>query len=102
MQLEHVMIYLFLSSLLVIFFLFTLYNVPVILAGTRNLLKSRERGRKKPSDAKDADGEGVVFEEAVVSEGEGLPLVSILLPFKSNRVLCGRDPRGVAAAALYY
>jgi len=26
----------------------------------------------------------------------------ILLPFKNNRVLCGRDPRGVALGALYY
>ena len=65
-----------------IFFLFTLYNVPVILAGTRNLLESRERGKKKPSETAES--------KDVEKADDGLPFVSILVPAKNEEKVIGR------------
>ena len=70
------LIYTFLSSLLVIFFFFTLYNVPIVLSGARKALRSR---RKKSIQSGDA----------VVPEGE-LPFVSILVPVKNEEKVVGR------------
>jgi cellulose synthase/poly-beta-1,6-N-acetylglucosamine synthase-like glycosyltransferase len=68
------LIFLFLTSLLVIFFLFTLYNIPIVLTGVRSLLRSR----RKP-------------EAGVVSKGVGeLPFVSVLVPVKNEEKVVAR------------
>ena len=68
-----------LSSLLVIFFLFTLYNVPIVLAGAHSLLRSRKRRRavSKGSGSVDCDG-------------GRLPFVSVLVPVKNEEKVVGR------------
>jgi cellulose synthase/poly-beta-1,6-N-acetylglucosamine synthase-like glycosyltransferase len=68
------LIFLFLTSLLVVFFLFTLYNIPIVLTGVRSLLRSR---RKPEAD--------------VVSKGVGeLPFVSVLVPVKNEEKVVAR------------
>ena len=73
------MIPVFLSSLLVIFFLFTLYNVPIVLAGARSLLQSRNRHKASSKSSGSVD-----------CDGGGLPFVSVLVPVKNEEKVVGR------------
>lgn len=57
-----------------IFFLFTLYNIPIVLTGVRSLLRSRRKS-----------------EVGVVSKGAGeLPFVSVLVPVKNEEKVVAR------------
>ncbi len=68
------MIFLFLTSLLVIFFLFTLYNIPIVLTGVRSLLLSR---RKPKTDS-------------APKPASELPFVSVLVPVKNEEKVLAR------------
>jgi cellulose synthase/poly-beta-1,6-N-acetylglucosamine synthase-like glycosyltransferase len=63
------------AGLLVMFFVFTVYNVPVVVAGFWRLLRSRRRR--------------VGGVEGVGSE-DGLPFVSIIVPVKDEERVVGR------------
>jgi len=67
------LIYLFFAVLLLVFDVWTLYNIPVILAGIRYLLRA---GKKK--------GESLLFFD------DNLPSVSIIVPVKNEEKVVGR------------
>lgn len=68
-----IVLYWFLSFLLLVFNVWTLYNIPIIVSGARNLLKSRKTKAKKLSLVK----------------GE-LPFVSVIVPVKNEEKVIGR------------
>ena len=61
------------TSLLVVFFMFALYNLPIVITGARGLLKAR---RKKMRLREDSVGE--------------LPMVSIIIPLKNEERVVSR------------
>ena len=61
------------TSLLVVFFMFALYNLPIVITGARGLLKAR---RKKMRLREDSVGE--------------LPMVSIIVPLKNEERVASR------------
>jgi cellulose synthase/poly-beta-1,6-N-acetylglucosamine synthase-like glycosyltransferase len=66
-------LYWFLSFLLIVFDIWALYNVPIIVSGVKNLLRSR-RTKAKPSSP---------------PKGE-LPFVSVVIPVKNEEKVIGR------------
>lgn len=68
-----IIVYWVFSFLLVLFNIWTLYNVPIVVSGVRSLLKSR--GKKT---------------EASALPEERLPLVSIIVPVKNEEKVVGR------------
>lgn len=66
-------LYWFLSLMLLIFNLWTLYNVPIIISGVKNLLKNR-KSKAKP----------------LLPPIEKLPYISIVLPVKDEEKVVGR------------
>lgn len=69
------LIYMLLSSLLVVFFVFAMYNVPIVLTGVRNLLKPRKEGKRV---------------EVSGGSGRELPFVSILVPVRNEDKVVSR------------
>jgi cellulose synthase/poly-beta-1,6-N-acetylglucosamine synthase-like glycosyltransferase len=65
--------YWFFSLLLLVFNLWTLYNVPIIVFGIRSLIRSRR-----------------IKGESVKPTEEGLPYVSIIIPAKNEEKVIGR------------
>ena len=82
------LIYLFLSSLLVIFFLYTVYNVPIMLSGARNLLRSRKKSKKRGGVSSVAEGE--------------LPFVSVLVYFLTFSFFLGSRSFRTASIVLFF
>lgn len=68
-----IVLYWFLSFLLLVFNLWTLYNIPIIVSGVRSLVKSRKMRGKQLSPAR-----------------EELPYVSIIVPVKNEEKVVGR------------
>jgi cellulose synthase/poly-beta-1,6-N-acetylglucosamine synthase-like glycosyltransferase len=67
------LLYLIFTFILSIIYIWTLYNVPVTLAGVRRLLQASGKERKVPS-----------------LSSEKLPIVSILVPVKNEEKVVGR------------
>jgi len=62
-----------LTALLLTFFVFSIYNIPVVVTGFRRLWKSHKKD-KKPR----------------LSEGQDLPFVSIIVPMKNEEEVAAR------------
>jgi cellulose synthase/poly-beta-1,6-N-acetylglucosamine synthase-like glycosyltransferase len=66
-------LYWFLSLLLLVFNVWTLYNIPIIVSGVRSLIRSRKTARKPlPQNRK------------------GLPYISLIVPVKNEEDVVGR------------
>jgi cellulose synthase/poly-beta-1,6-N-acetylglucosamine synthase-like glycosyltransferase len=66
-------LYWFLSLLILVFNVWTLYNIPIVFSGIRSLLKNR-KSKTKPSSLPE----------------EELPYISIVLPLKDEEKVAGR------------